>query len=73
METATTATRNFTVELMKAGAVEPVRGFRLPATVVSLEAIERVTALSPVPYAGDERPIAYIRQHVDEFMLRKPA
>lgn len=26
-----------------------------------------------VPYTGDEQPFTYIRQHMDEFMLTKPA
>jgi hypothetical protein len=72
METSTNSD-GFNIEIMKHGTVEPVRRFRLPTNIVSLDDIERVTALTPVPYAGDERPIPYIRQRVSEFMLNKPA
>lgn len=58
---------------MASGKRTPVRGFRLPEDIVSLEDIERVTMIYPVPYAGDEQPQVHIRRHMDEFMLTKPA
>lgn len=44
-----------------------ITGFHLPDVQLT------DADLQVVPYAGDERPIPYARQHVDDFMLTKPA
>ncbi|HVV67022.1 MAG TPA: hypothetical protein VHB72_03040 [Candidatus Saccharimonadales bacterium] len=68
-----TVNNHFNVELMKRGSIGPVRGFRLPVNIASLDEIERVTELQPIPYAGDEQPIIYVRRVINKFMLEKPA
>jgi hypothetical protein len=72
MRTSTNS-EGFKIELMKPGEAGAIRRFHLVPELVNLSEIEHVSAIYPVPYAGDEQPMIHVRRPLSKFMLEKPA